>query len=273
MPITADYHLHTTFSTDGISPMEDMVLQGISKGLTHMCFTEHNDFDYLVSEDFPEGSFLVNTDSYLYELLRLRKKYTDKIKICFGVELGLQSHVMRQNSVYAKSREFDFIIGSVHVCNRRDPYFPEYYEGRSEEEAYREYFSCIIENIRKFSNFDVLGHIDYVVRYGPNKDREYTYEKYRDLLDTIIDLLIDNGKGLEINTGAIKAGLKELHPSCAILKKYKKLGGEIITIGSDAHDTARVAEGFDRAAEILKDCGFGYYTIFENRIPEFKKLV
>ncbi len=273
MPITADCHLHTTFSTDGISPMEDMVLAGIGKGLTHMCFTEHNDYDYLPSPDFPEGSFLVNTDSYLYELLRLREKYGDRIKLNFGVELGMQPHTSRLNSIFAKSHEFDFIIGSVHACNGHDPYFPSYYEGREEEEAYREYFSSIIENIRKFSNFDVLGHIDYVVRYGPNKDREYTYEKYRDLLDTILDFLLDNGKGLEINTGGIKSGLKELHPSNAILKQYRKRGGEIITIGSDAHDTARVAEGFNRAAEVLKECGFGYYTIFENRIPEFKKLV
>lgn len=273
MPITADYHLHTTFSSDGISQMEDMVLAGIGKGLTHMCFTEHNDYDYLPSETFPEGSFLVNVDSYLYEILRLREKYADRIKINFGVELGMQLHINRLNSIFAKSHEFDFIIASIHVCNGLDPYFPSYYHGRNEEEAYREYFTAIIDNIRKFSNFDVLGHIDYVVRYGPNKDREYTYEKYQDLLDTIIDYLIDHGKGLEINTGAIRAGLKELHPCSEILRQYRKRGGEIITIGSDAHDISRVADGFDRAAEVLKECGFGYYTIFENRMPEFKKLV
>ena len=272
MPITADYHLHTSFSGDATSSMEEMIQQGIRLGLTHMCFTDHYDYEFPMMRDLPDDYFIVNTDSYLYEFLRMREKYNGQIKLNFGIELGLQPHLIRHNAVYAKSYDFDFIIGSSHVCNKQDPYYPEFYEGRSEEEAYREYFSSIIENIRTFSNFDVYGHLDYVVRYGPNKDREYTYEKYRDLLDQIIDLLLEKGKGIEINTAAVKAGLKELHPCTAVLKRYHDMGGEIITVGSDAHAVSRITADFDRAAEILKACGFQYYTIFENRMPEFKKL-
>ena len=171
-----------------------------------------------------------------------------------------------------KQHEFDFIIGSSHICNKRDPYDPAFYEGRTEEEAYREYFQSEIDNLKKFSNFDVYGHLDYVVRYGPNKDKEYTYDKYKDLLDKIIDLLLEKEIGLEINTGGIKRGLKELHPLTAILKRYRKMGGEIITIGSDAHTPEGIANGFNRAAEVLSECGFKYYTIFENRLPEFKRF-
>lgn len=272
MPVTADYHLHSAFSGDSSTPMEDMIRQGIRLGLTHMCFTEHNDFDYPAGPGEPADLFEVNTDSYLYELIRLREKYADQIRINFGIELGLQPHLMRRNSVYAKSYDFDFIIGSSHVCNRKDPYYPSFYEGRSEEESYREYFSSIIENIRKFSNFDVYAHLDYVVRYGPNKDNAYSYEKYKDLFDTILELLIEKGKGIEINTGGIKSGMKDFHPCRAVLKRYRELGGEIITVGSDAHDPSRIAEHFDRAAEVLKECGFRYYTVFEKRMPEYKKL-
>lgn len=272
MSITADYHLHSSFSGDSTAPMEDMIRQGIRLGLTHMCFTEHNDFDYPAEPGQPSDIFEVNTDSYLYELIRLREKYAGQIRINFGIELGLQPQLMRRNSVYAKSYDFDFIIGSSHVCNHKDPYYPSFYEGRSEEEAYREYFSSIIENIRKFSNFDIYGHLDYVVRYGPNKDRDYSYEKYQELFDTILSLLIEKGKGLELNTGGIKSGMRDFHPCSAVLKRYRELGGEIITIGSDAHDPSRIAEHFERAANVLKECGFRYYTIFEKRLPEFKKL-
>ena len=111
-----------------------------------------------------------------------------------------------------------------------------------------------------------------MVRYGPNKDKEYTYEKYKDLLDKIIDLLLEKEIGLEINTGGMKHDLKELHPLTAIVKRYREMGGEIITIGSDAHTPDGIAKGFDRAAEVLTACGFKYYTIFENRLPEYKRF-
>ncbi|MBQ7776795.1 MAG: histidinol-phosphatase HisJ family protein [Lachnospiraceae bacterium] len=272
MPITADFHMHSSFSGDSDAPMEAMIQKGIELGLTHMCFTEHNDFDFPVCEETPEGTFELNVDAYLYDLLKYREKYKDKINILFGIELGLQPQVMRQNSILAKSYDFDFIIGSSHICNKKDPYYPPFYEGRSEEEAYREYFESILENIKKFSNFDVYGHLDYVVRYGPNKDANYSYAKYRDILDLVLELLIDKGKGLEINTGGVKSGLKELHPCTDILKRYRELGGEIITIGSDAHSPEVLTAHFDRATDVLKECGFKYYTIFEKRVAEFKKL-
>lgn len=272
MPITADCHLHSSFSGDSDTPMEEMIRKGISLGLSTMCFTEHQDYDYPDSPDGPGSIFLLNTDSYLYDLARLKTKYQDKIRLLFGVELGLQPHLMRQNAVYAKSYEFDFIIGSSHICNGRDPYYPSFFEGRSEEEAYREYFTSILENIKKCPNFDVYGHLDYVVRYGANMDKDYSYEKYKDILDAILELLLEKEKGIELNTGGIKKGMRDFHPCMGVLKRYRELGGEIITIGSDSHDAPHIAEHFDRAAEALKECGFRYYTVFEKRTPEFHRL-
>ncbi len=272
MPILADYHMHSSHSGDSKSSMEEMIQKGIQLGLTHMCFTEHNDFDFPVCDEVPEGTFDLNVDAYLYDLIKYREKYKEQINVLFGMELGLQPHLMCQNAVLAKSYDFDFIIGSSHICNKKDPYFPPFYVGRSEEEAYAEYFQSIIDNIMKFKNFDVYGHLDYVVRYGPNADKNYSYEKYQYLLDTILTLLIDNGKGIEINTGGVVKGLRELHPCTAIVKRYKELGGEIITIGSDAHTVQDIHRHFDRAEAVLKECGFKYYTIFEKRVAEFKRL-
>lgn len=272
MTIKADYHLHSSFSGDSKTPMEEMIKQAISLGLSRMCFTEHLDMDFIYINEEETGMFDLNTDSYLFDLIKYKEKYASLIQICFGVELGVQPHISKKLAAYAKSYDFDFIIASSHVCGGKDPYYPYFYEGRSEEEAYREYFSSIIENIKAFTNFDVYGHLDYVVRYGPNKDTEYSYAKYKDLFDKILELLIDNGKGIEINTGGIKYGLRELNPCTDIIKRYKELGGEIITIGSDAHTPDMLANGFDRAAAILKDCGFRYYTTFQKRMPAFHKL-
>lgn len=272
MPITADYHLHSSFSGDSDTPMEAMIQQGIALGLTQMCFTEHNDLDYPVTDSDPAGKFELNPDSYLYEFIKCKEKYADKINLCFGVELGLQPHLSKKNAAFAKAHEYDFIIASSHLCNSKDPYYPSFYEGRGQEEAYREYFESILDNLKLFSNFDIYGHIDYVVRYGPTKDEGYSYELYRDILDKILTKLLDMEKGIEINTSALAKGMKEPNPCIGILQKYHDMGGEIITVGSDAHSPTQIAYAFDRAADILKDCGFRYYATFEKRSPSFHKL-
>ena len=278
MPITADYHLHSSFSGDSDTPMEEMILKGIELGLTEMCFTEHNDFDYPVTESAsegrstPEGMFELNPDAYLYDLLRLKEKYADQITILFGVELGMQPHLSKQNSAFAKAHDYDFVIASSHICNRQDPYYPSFYEGRTQEEAYREYFESILENLKSYSNFDVYGHLDYVVRYGPEKDEGYSYEAYRAIFDRILERLISMEKGIEINTAGLAKGMRDANPCVGVIRRYRELGGEIITVGSDAHDPGQIAYAFDRAADILKDCGFKYYTTFEKRSPSFHKL-
>lgn len=272
MPVRADYHLHSSFSGDSQTPMEEMIRKGIELGLTDMCFTEHMDLHFPVSEISPAGIFEVNTDSYLYDLIRYREAYADRIALHFGIELGVQPHITRECAQYIKSYDFDFVIASSHLAEKLDPYLPAFYEGRTEEEAYRAYFQSILDNIRGFTDFDIYGHLDYVVRYGPNKDRAYTYEKYQDILDRILDALIDNGKGIEINTGGVKYGLKELHPCLSLLKQYRKKGGEIITVGSDAHRPENLCDHFSRAEEVLKACGFRYYCVFDKRTPDFRRL-
>ncbi len=271
MAILSDQHMHSTYSGDAKDSMENMILSAIDKGLTNISFTEHMDFGYPYLEG-EEGIFDLNTDAYLYELLTMRAKYEDKIRVGFGVELGLDLDEVRNNAIYAKSHEFDLIIASIHMVDKVDPYYPEYFKDKTEEEAYGLYFTRMYENLLKFENFDVLGHIDYIVRYGPNKDENYRYEVYKDTIDSILKYLVEHEKGLEINTAGLRKGLKQVHPYLDVLKRYKELGGEIVTVGSDAHGVDAIASNFDKAEEALKECGFKYYSIIENRIAEYKKL-
>lgn len=272
MPIHSDCHLHSSYSGDSDTPMEEMIRRGISLGLTSMCFTEHQDIAFPPSPDEPENPFLLDTGSYLRGFTRLKEKYRDQIRLLFGVELGLQPEIVPENAAYTQSWKFDFIIGSSHVCHGKDPYYPSFFQGRSEEAAFREYFESILENMERFSDFDVYGHLDYVVRYAPSLEQNYSFQKYRELMDAILKLLLEKGKGLELNTGGIQKGMKDFHPCQAVLKRYRELGGEIVTLGSDAHDEAHIAGSFDRAAAVLTECGFRYYTVFENRTPEFIRI-
>lgn len=272
MPIRADYHLHSHFSGDSDASMEAMIQKAIELGLSQMCFTEHMDLGYPVTPETPAGFFEANTDSYLFDLIKYREKYAGQIKVCFGIELGMQPCLAAANARYARSFDFDFIIASTHVVKGADPYYPAYFEGRSDEEAYREYFEETIANMKAFTDFDIYGHIDYVIRYGRTMDRDYCYEKYQDLFEEMIDILLSNGKGIEINTGGLRKGLRQAHPCTQFLRRYREKGGEIITVGSDAHNPADIGSHFDRAAKILKDCGFSYYCTFEKRTPSFHSL-
>jgi histidinol-phosphatase (PHP family) len=263
-----DTHMHTHHSGDSDAPVEDMIRSAIDKGLAGVCFTDHFDYDY---PDDP-ALFLLDFDACQKEIADYRIKYENRLPILWGVELGLQPAVTDTNLRTAASYPFDFIIGSSHVVHGMDPYYSHYYEGRTEDTAYREYFESILENLQTDVDFDVYGHIDYVVRYGPNRNQFYTYQKYADLIDEILRTLIHKGKGIELNTAGFKYGLGHPNPTEEILARYRELGGEIVTIGADAHAPEYVGFAFDRVPEILRAAGFAYYSVFRNRTPEFIPL-
>ena len=123
----------------------------------------------------------------------------------------------------------------------------------------------------RICGFDVYGHLDYAVRYCPDKNFVYRFDDYRDIFEVLLNRLIENGKGIEINTSGI-AKIGYPHPHIDALKLYKQLGGEIITVGSDAHKKENIGTGFDVAENILKELGFRYYTVFKERKPEFIPL-
>ena len=262
-----DTHLHSRFSGDSTADPAQIIKAARKLHLSGICFTDHMDLDY------PEGStlFHLDTDAYMNTLPALAADCKD-LSVCVGIELGLQPQLADVHRQLLSAYPFDFVIGSSHTVHGRDPYFSAFYEGHPEEESYREYFSSILENLAVYDDFDVYGHIDYVVRYGPNRNRFYTYEKYADLLEEILRTLIDMGKGIELNTGGFRYGLGHPNPTEEILKRYRQLGGEIITIGSDAHAPDQMAYDFAKVPGLLRDAGFRYFTVFQNRTPRFLPL-
>ncbi len=261
----ADFHVHTSFSYDSESAPEKMIQAAIQKGLRTICITEHHDLDFVepATTDF---------EMYWPTLIKLQEVYKDKIEILIGMEFGMQSHLGRVCDELAKKYPFDFIIGSIHIFDGYDPYYPDYFQKVEDEEGYRRAFELTLEGLRATKEIDVLGHMDYITRYGTKREEAYSYAKYADSIDAILRYLIENGKGLEVNTGGWKYGLSFAHPHQDVLKRYRELGGEIITIGSDAHKPEHVAYDFDRVKAYLEACGFAYYTEFRNRTPKFCKI-
>ena len=272
--ILADIHMHTDFSSDSKSPMESMIQGAIEKGLKTICFTEHLDYEY--PGDDGQGLFLVDIDAYQKKLFELKDIYKNDIEILFGIEFGLLPHLADRYQQTASSYDFDFIIGSSHLVpapwypndsKHGDPYDDAFWADRSVEDVCEAYFQSILDNISSYKNFDTYGHIDYIVRYAPEKNKGYTYQKYAHILDKILKALIEHDIALEVNTAGFKYGLGEPHPQSDILKRYLELGGDKITIGADGHNPEHIAYDFKKAETLLKDLGFKYYTVFKKRVP------
>ena len=110
------------------------------------------------------------------------------------------------------------------------------------------------------------------MRYGTYKEIEYSQTEFSDIIDEILKRVIELGKGIELNTAGWKYGLPFCNPHPDVLKRYRELGGEIITIGADGHKPEHIAYDFGKVNDVLKACGFKYYTEFEERKPIFKQL-
>lgn len=283
--IKSDSHVHTAFSTDSSTPMEEMLRTAIKNGYPSICFTDHMDYNFpaiynkSASSAGGEPLFFLDMDAYLSEIKRLIPLYP-QIKIRTGIELGLKEDAREQCTELLNSNKFDFVIGSTHIVDNIDPYYDIFWETTDEKTAIQKFYKATLENVKSGVDFDVYGHIDYITRYTPYMkklrgsslfDEDYYLsitDSFLDIIEEILKQLLYNGKGIELNTSGFKYGLHHPHPNEKILKLYKELGGEIITIGSDAHETKHLGFGFGYVPEILKACGFKYYTEFTCRRPE-----
>lgn len=263
-----DYHVHTKFSIDGTIPMEEMCERAIALGMEEIAFTDHVDYD--APYDPPE--LAIDYETYLETFTKLREKYLGRLRLTLGVEIGVQPQVLSESEKLVSSYPFDFVIASNHVVDRLDLHQGDFCRGKTREEAYRGYLTQVKKTLSTFKCFNVAGHLDYIRRYGGYENNVFGVGEFSDLLDPILKNLIENGRGIEINTSGIRGGSGSAFPSRWIVERYRALGGEIITVGSDAHFPEHIAKDFDEAQALLLDCGFKYYTVFREMRPEFVKI-
>ena len=176
--IKFDSHVHTRFSSDSEANPKDYIELAIKKGMKGICFTDHNDFDFPLEE----GKVVFNLDfeTYLKYMFELKEEYKDTFDIRIGLEQGLMKSVARRVDEYDKNKKLDFIIGSSHLVEGEDPYYPAFWEGRQVKETITKYYESTLENVKNCHNYDVYGHLDYIIRYAPNKDEDYNWMDYYD---------------------------------------------------------------------------------------------
>jgi len=249
-----DYHVHSYFSFDSSAEPEDFIRSAIDKGMNEICFTEHKDLDPY----YPMTNFYDDV-SYSEEIFSLREKYKGIIAVKKGIELDFQAETASDFKEITKKYQYDFTLASVHALEH-EFIGEEFFKSRDICKAYKDYMEEVLL-LSETGCFDVLGHFDYVKRFGCLQ-LPFEPEKYKGIIKKILLNLIKNGRGIEVNTSGWRHAPKEPYPSPYILSLYKKLGGEIITIGSDAHKPSDVGGFMGRAVALLKEIGFDGVRIF-----------
>ena len=265
-----DNHNHSQFSFDGKrSSVEGCAREAILKGLSGIAFTDHCDFfvpamkaqyENLVPEVF-------DVKEQQEEIDRVQALLGEgTLKILKGIEIGMHENHHEDIRRVLSENSFDQVIASVHYLDGIDPFYGGYYEDKDWKTAYGHYLETIYQEMTWLGDFDIMGHYDYVVRYAPYPESCLCQSDFGDILDEMFKYLIHEGKALEINTKSYqehKGRIVTIDPE--VLRRYRELGGEIISLGSDSHDPSRVGHDFVRFAEVLKSMGFRWSAHYEKR--------
>lgn len=273
-----DYHVHSYFSDDSDYEMEKLIIDAISMGLEEICITDHVDFGVkgdwrdLKENEVPDKNAVmnVNFEKFFTEIEHLSVKYSNQIKVKIGMEFGIQMHTIPQFQELYDSYPFDFIILSIHQINNEEFWLYRYQQSKTDEQIYDGYYEELLNLVKTYKDYSILGHMDLIRRYV---DKEVDmFEHNKDIIEEILIQVIEDNKGIELNTSSKRYGINGLTPSIEILKLYHKLGGKIITVGSDSHNKEQLAFEIKEGMQILKDIGFEYICTFDQMKPTFHKL-
>ena len=274
-----DYHVHTAYSDDSNYPMEDVVKDAIRLNLDEIAFTDHVDYDVKPDRNsnempprFYNGLPIVNVDypAYFEEIAYLKEKYGQKIRIVAGLEFGVQVHTVERYEKLFSTWPLEFVILSIHQVEDKEFWNQDFQRGLTQKEFQLRQYQELLDVVRLYKNYSVIGHIDSIKRYDQNL--EFPFVQYRDILEEVFKIVIADGKGIEVNTSSERYGLPDFQPSTDILRLYRDCGGEIITVGSDSHKPKHLASYIKVARDHLRELGFSYTCSYEEMKPVFHSL-
>lgn len=263
-----DYHVHSEFSDDSSEKMSNIVEEAIRKGGRKLCFTDHMEFNY----PDVDLKFELDYDAYKKEFERVRSIYGERIDLYMGVEIGVQAgeKEIQETIKYAHDHKFDFILASAHCLEGEDLYSMDP-TIKNPDEFFSKYFHEMLNIFKHYHDYDVVGHIDLIRRYFLEA-HDHKLGESEEVLRELFSHIIDSDKGIEVNTGGLFYKSSSINPTLDILKLYRKMGGEIVTIGSDAHIAQRVMSNYKKGIDALKEAGFKYVTTYAERRKEFHRI-
>jgi histidinol-phosphatase (PHP family) len=258
MSFPYDYHTHTHFSCDSQATMDEMCQAAIALGLPEIGFADHFD---TIPQDAGCGYFRL--EPWAAGLEACRRQYAGLLTLRAGIELGEPHVFAAEVKAILAQYPFDYAIGSLHWVGSAFAFAPAYFE-RPADEAFRLYFEEL-EKMTRLGDFDILGHLEVVARVGYEVYKAYDPTRYEDVIRPVLQNCIARGIALELNTWTVRRSTGRITPAPAILRWYREMGGERVTLGSDAHQPERIAEDFDTALATLREVGIGSVTQFKQR--------
>jgi len=239
-----------------------MCRQAMRLGFSHACPTEHADFH-------PPDPCYGRLDMVTYSraLAACRQKFAGQMVVLQGIEVDYQSRYDGAVRAFLAQHSVDFAIGSTHYA---DGHFvvDALLEAYDADTAYRRYFQAVRETAAS-GLFDVLGHLDLLKRYGIPRWGSYSRRPYVDDIEAILQAAVGSGTGLEINTSGLRQAPAETFPDLHTLRRYRELGGEIVTLGSDAHQPAHVGQHIHQGLALAQVAGFKAIAVFIERTPHW----
>lgn len=269
MNIPFDLHTHCTLSFDGKSSAEEMVKRAVELGVRYYALTDHIDLGEFPDKDF---DLEATVNGAREQIPALQRKYAGSTELLYGVELGQAVHDRELTEKLLAENDYDFVIGSTHFIRGHEDFYFLDYTDMDVPELMRLYFDELLETA-EWGRFDVMGHITYPLRYiTGDHGIDVDLSRYGSIIDEILRTIIKNGKGIEINTSGLRQKYGRMFPDADIVRRYRELGGRILTVGSDAHCTADLGKGIENGIKAARECGFTEIAIFRKRTPGFVKI-
>lgn len=278
-----DCHTHTQYSVDSDADINLMIERACELNLAAYAITDHCECNRWYSEDYYENAityryfdFGKDFENSVSAVTALKEKYGDKLNLLCGVEMGQATQEVDIAEKIVSDKRLDFVIGSIHqVPNTEDFAFIDY-NSMDINGLYKlaEIYLLEVNKLCKWGKFDVLGHLTYFLRYfHRHLGAEFDITCFDEIIEASFRELAVKGKGIEINTSGLRnATHKETYPSFKYVKMFRELGGEIISIGSDAHTVEDLGVGTDEGIMLAKEAGFKYISYFKERTPNFIKI-
>lgn len=261
-----DYHIHPGYSLDATGSIEEFCQEALAKGLKEICFTTHFDTDPLRREIDPfmivNGKRLPLKEAlphYFREVREAHRRYEERgLLVRLGLEVDYAPHFEDQLRESLSEVEVDFLLGSIHCLegvaftDRRE--YERCFQGRGVREVCKDYFENLAALVRS-NLFDCVAHLDGYKKYGFTYYGERIFTAHRDYIEPVLELMNSHDLGIEVNTGSLRRGFKDLYPSREILKLVKEFGVKVAISGSDAHHPEEVGYEIKRATDSLVDLG------------------
>ncbi len=258
-----DMHTHTLNSPDGNHTAEYMASAAEKNGIYALAFTDHCEVDYFYKEDYDKYSEKSFTD-----ISKVKKDFEGRLNVLCGVELGQPHYDKELAEKIINMHNYDIVIGSIHNLRNMEDFCYWDYGKTDIEAALNEYYDENI-NMASFGKVDTIAHITYPFRYIFNSlGYVEDIKKYKKKTDELFKICAEKDIALEINMGGLNYPIKMSSPDFDTVKRFKELGGKLITVGSDSHYAERIGKGIDKAYEIAREAGFKSVAIFKNRKPE-----